>query len=95
MQRPSRSPCPLEPGRPLLLLTLAAVFCSVPADAARAALELARRGEARYAIVTAANPMPPEDVAAEELKTYLDRATGARFPPMPIFNAGDGFSRRL
>jgi len=49
-------------------------------SAARAALIIASKGKSEYRIVIPADALPSEKYAAEELKTYLQKITGATLP---------------
>jgi hypothetical protein len=46
----------------------------------RADVTLFENGQSQYRIVIAANPLPSERYAAEELQRYFERITGARLP---------------
>src|SRR5207302_6725786 len=65
---------------PAALALLAALALGSPAAAA---VELARDGQARCAIVLPARPSAPEKLAAAELAAYLGRITGASFTVRP------------
>ncbi|MHC1763503.1 MAG: DUF4838 domain-containing protein [Verrucomicrobiia bacterium] len=62
--------------RTLLLLSMVAAF----GTAAMADLNLAQDGRSEYRIVIAADAIPSERYAAEQLQQYLERMSGAKLP---------------
>ena len=55
---------------------------------------IAMNGKSPYAIVLSASPSASERHAAEELRTYIARATGAELPVVAETDARSGFARR-
>jgi hypothetical protein len=59
---------------------LAGTLLALAGLEAKAALTLAAQGQSSYRIVIAANAIPSERYAAEELQRYLDKISGAKLP---------------
>ncbi|MCC6492007.1 MAG: DUF4838 domain-containing protein [Pirellulales bacterium] len=61
-------------------LAVASLLAASGASAVRADITLVEHGRSEYRIVIAANPLPSEQYAAEELQKYLERIAGVRLP---------------
>jgi len=64
--------------RPRAVPFVALLLALPSAVLARGSIELVRRGQAKGAIVLAAEPSQGESFAAQELQRYVEKATGAR-----------------
>lgn len=75
-----------------LALTLAVVLIALPAAAQ---VTLVQDGQATAAIVTADNPTPTTQYAAEELARHIEKATGVALEILPESAIPDGLHTRV